>query len=344
MLALLVSASACSEDSAPGGDSGTDSALPDMSTGDAGVDSSTGDTATGTPDSGASDTLAPDTTTDTRSPDSGTGVACSGEVGPRERELSVESGGRARTFQVHIPPAYDGTTPLPVVLNYHGRTNTSSQQRRLSEMDATADSEGFIVVYPDGVGETWNAGLCCGESMTRDIDDVAFTSAMIDALEGALCMNNRRVYATGLSNGGFMAHKLACELSDRIAAIAPVAGTNLTTGCSPSRPVPVLHFHGDADLIVPYRGFGGFVSVDDTMDGWVERNGCSAGSSEDLDRGDALCESWSGCTDGATVRLCTIRGGGHQWPGGVTIPGLGSNTSDISATEMMWQFFSMHSL
>lgn len=272
------------------------------------------------------------------------GDGCGGDVGRGDRTLSVEHGGLTRTFVVHLPPSYDARTPTPVVLDFHGRNSTSMQQTFVSGMNALADAEGFVSVHPDGVGGTWNAGLCCPEAMSRGIDDVGFVAAMLDALDAELCIDEARVYATGLSNGGFMSHRLACDLADRIAAIAPVAGTNVTSSCSPGRAVPVLHFHGDADAVVPYDGFGGAASVASTMSAWATRNGCGASSAVVLERGDVTCEEWSGCRDGATVRLCTIAGGGHQWPGGFTIPGFGHNTSDISATEEMWAFFRMHAL
>jgi len=139
-----------------------------------------------------------------------------------------------------------------------------------------------------------------------------------------------------------MAHRLGCELSDRIAAIAPVAGPNGTVPCSPSRPVSVLHFHGSDDNVVPFSGFVGMFSVPGTMRDWASRNGCGATSTEYFSRGDVHCDRWEGCRDGASVELCTIEGGGHQWPGGTTIPFLGHNTADIDATAAMWEFFQAH--
>jgi len=252
--------------------------------------------------------------------------------------------GIERVFHVHFPSGYDPATPTPVVLNFHGRQSNAQQQMIVSKMIAVADGAGFIVVHPEGIGGTWNAGLCCGEAMNANIDDVGFTRAMLDRLESELCVDARRVYATGLSNGGYMAHRLACEAADRIAAIGSVAGTNAFLACSPSRGVPVYHFHGTADTVVPYDGFGGYTSVLATMDYWVSRNGCNPASQVFFDQGEVLCEEWTGCVDDATVRLCTIEGGGHQWPGGFTIPMLGENTDLISASLEMWGFFASHPL
>jgi polyhydroxybutyrate depolymerase len=178
--------------------------------------------------------------------------------------------------------------------------------------------------------------------MSEDVDDVAFIDALLDELERELCIDTGRVFATGLSNGGYMAHRLACDLAERIAAVAPVAGPNGTVPCSPSRPVSVLHFHGTDDGIVPYEGFGGFFSVPDTMQEWAARDGCSGASEVYFSMGDVRCEQWSGCREGTSVELCVIDGGGHQWPGGTTIPLLGHNTDDIVATDAMWAFFEAH--
>lgn len=267
-----------------------------------------------------------------------------GISGARDRVMTVQHGGLTRTFDVHLPASWDGRSPRAVVLNFHGRNSTPSQQRLLTGLVTLADRRGFIAVHPQGVGNTWNAGACCGEAQTRGIDDVGFTGAMLDALAATFCIDARRVYATGLSNGGFMAHRLACELSTRITAVAPVAGTNLTTPCVPSRAVPVLHVHGTADLIVPYQGFVGLAGVADTMSGWAGRNGCARSSAPLFTRGDVSCEQWSGCRDGARVRLCSVSGGGHQWPGGFTIPGLGANTSAFDASDEAWRFFEAHTL
>jgi polyhydroxybutyrate depolymerase len=270
--------------------------------------------------------------------------SCAGLTGSRDKTLSLTHRGLSRSFLVHLPNGWDGRTPRPVVLNFHGRNSTPSQQILLSGMNSLSDREGFIAVHPQGIGNTWNAGACCGEAQTRAIDDVGFTGAVLDSLSASFCVDSRRVYATGLSNGGFMSHRLGCDLSSRIAAIAPVAGTNLTSPCTPSRAVPVLHFHGTGDAIVPYQGFVGVASVRETMSGWVTRNGCRSTSQNTLARGDVSCESWPGCRAAAQVQLCTISNGGHQWPGGFTIPGLGANTSSIDASAYAWAFFRQHSL
>ena len=269
---------------------------------------------------------------------------CGQPVGARDERVEIRHDGSSRSYLLHLPPSYDGSAPMAVVLGFHGRTLNATSQESISDMNAAADREGLISVHPEGIGSTWNAGACCGDAMTRRLDDVGFVGAVIDMLERTLCIDPDRVYATGLSNGGMLAHRLACELSDRIAAIAPVAGTMAIRACSPGRPVPVLAFHGTADALVPYRGgFAGIDSVPATMAGWVERNGCEGDSVVDFANGDVRCETWAGCDEGASVRLCTVDGGGHQWPGGSELPFLGPKTDDISATDAALEFFAAHS-
>ena len=277
---------------------------------------------------------------DAAAPSSG----CGQPPGPNDQVWSVTHDSRERTFRVHLPPGYDAEVPTAVVLNFHGRGSNAQQQIAVSKLLAVSDAGGFIAVHPEGVGGTWNAGLCCGEAMDTKVDDVGFTRAMLDSLEARLCVDSRRLFATGLSNGGYMVQRLACEAADRIAAIGSVAGTNGFPACAPSRAVPVYHFHGTADTVVPYDGFGGYTSVDATMKFWVSNNGCSGSSQTFFDKDEVSCEEWIGCHDEATVRLCTIDGGGHQWPGGFTIPMLGNNTDVISASEEVWSFFAAHPL
>ncbi len=282
-------------------------------------------------------------------PDTGgpMGDGCGVDPGANDRVWTVQHDGRQREFKVHLPPNYDPQARTPVVINYHGRALNADAQINLSRMLEVSDAQGFIAVHPEGTGSLdrgWNAGLCCGDALRDEVDDVGFTRVMLDALESGLCVDSARVYATGISNGGFMSHKLACELSDRITAIAPVAGTIVTFECEPSRPVPVFQFHGDDDRIVPYDGFAGIASVEVTTEGWLERNGCADTSEVFFDVDDVICEAWSDCSPGGEVRLCTVRGGGHTWPGGESLGLFGDLTETISASEMMWDFFSQHAI
>lgn len=269
-------------------------------------------------------------------------MGCGQAPGANDREWRVNHGGRERSFFVHFPASYNPANATPVVIDFHGRMGTPHGEMALTHMVSLADAEGFIAVHPAGVGGTWNGGFCCGEAMSSNIDDVGFVNAMLDQLESQACVDPSRVFATGISNGGFMAHRLGCELAHRIAAIGPVAGPLMTLTCGASQPVAVFHFHGTGDNIVPYDGFFGAQSVPGTMTGWASRNGCSSSSSVFFQEGDVRCEEWTGCNANGAVRLCTIDGGGHQWPGGTSIPFLGNNTNVISASQMMWDFFEEH--
>ena len=277
-------------------------------------------------------------------------AGCSGRPAPAAADdtWTLASGGLMRTVHVHVPPGYDPARATPLVLDFHGYTSNAAQQDLLSQMTAKADAAGFIAVLPEGTGSSpsWNAGACCGEAVSNGVDDVGFVRDLLDAAAARLCVDAHRVYATGMSNGGFLSHRLGCELGDRIAAIAPVAGVLGVPTCTPSRPMPVIHFHGTADTLVPYDGNPsmGFPSVPDTFAGWAERDQCRGAPVETFRMNDAHCSSYLDCAGGAAVTLCTVDGGGHTWPGGTPVPALGYTTPYLSATDAMWSFFQAHPL
>lgn len=267
-----------------------------------------------------------------------------------------------RTFRVYLPASYDGSTPIPVVLNFHGGFGSGAQQEASSRITELAGSAGFIAVSPDGVPDptygirTWNGGGCCGYAMNSNVDDVGFVRALIDHLEATLCIDRRRVYAQGMSNGAILSHRLGCELADRIRAIGPVAGTNMTAPCEPTRPVPVREIHGSADAFVPYAGGLGcgpggiaYASVPNTLDGWRVRAACRTATGRSVARGDAVCTGFGGCAAGVDVDQCIVANGGHAWPGGTApvVPGIGSclfgyQSQTFSASEQLWSFFAAH--
>ncbi len=260
-----------------------------------------------------------------------------------DSDWMIEFAGVQRIAHVHVPASYVATVPSAVVLDFHGYTSNGSQEEILTSMNEKGDKENFIAVHPEGLDMSWNAGACCGTSATNMVDDVGFVGEIIDQLESKLCIDPQRVFAAGMSNGGFLSHRLGCELSDRIAAIAPVAGVLGVPTCTPTRPVPVIGFHGTADALVPYNGDTAlnFPPVLDTYQGWVTRNGCDTTSVETFNNVDSTCQTWSGCSAGADVTLCTVQGGGHAWPGGFPIPGV-YTTPNLVATDALWTFFSMH--
>ncbi len=263
----------------------------------------------------------------------------------------VPHDGLVRTVLLHVPQDYDPGAGTMLVLNFHGFSSADWQESLLTHMNAAADERNFIVAYPQGVATSWNAGDCCGTAWLDAVDDIGFVQAALDELERDYCVDPRRIYSTGMSNGGFISHRIGCEMSDRIAAIAPVAGVDGMDACNPSRPVPIFHFHGTEDPLVPYDGgtpilndLGGLVfrSVAESMSIWAANNGCTGEPTVFYRNGEVTCQEWSGCA--ASTRLCTVDGGGHTWPGGLPIPFLGHTTNDIDATNAMLDFFEAHPL
>ena len=292
--------------------------------------------------SGGADAAVPHDPDAASGPDSSVSVACTGKpVQPVDATWTV--GGRS--VRVHVPASYDPARRTPVVVNLHGYAYDGPGQATVSHMIATSNTAGFIAVHPNGHDSPrgWNAGVCCGSAATSGTDDTAWIESLLDELEAKLCVDTDRVYATGLSNGAFMAHRLACE-SDRFAAIAPVAGVVGTPQCIPPRPVAVFHVHGTSDPIIPFGGggFNGNEPVATTINRWVTNNHCTT-TTTTHQQGDATCVTHGGCTANADVTLCTIDGGGHQWPGGDSIGTFNGKKSDnLIATEAMWTFFAAH--
>ncbi len=277
---------------------------------------------------------------------------CEEGIDSGEHVFQLKHDGVERAYTVYIPEALDVTTPAPLVLNFHGYLSNMEEQIVFSDMNATADTGGFVVAYPNGLadedtGETsWNAGNCC--SFGDERDDIGFVRALVAEIRENVCIDEKRIYSTGFSNGGFMSYYLACHAADLIAAIAPVAGVLGIPGeeCTPSRHVPLIHFHGTADRIVPYDGGGPLpsMSVADTINVWTELNDCTDPPVETYNNGDAYCETYESCTDDIPVTLCTIAGLDHCWPGQSDCSVFGPPTSDISANDEMWNFFQQFSL
>jgi len=165
---------------------------------------------------------------------------------------TLVSGGIPRSYVLYVPSTYKSNRPMPLVFNFHGLGSTGLAQFGYSELSTLAEKFKFILVSPNGLGNSWNGGFCCGFAAENNIDDVGFTSDMIDAISSEYCVNSDRIFSTGISNGGFMSYRLACDLSDRIAAIGPVAAANVTVSCDPSGPVPVIAMNGTDDILVSY--------------------------------------------------------------------------------------------
>lgn len=274
---------------------------------------------------------------------------------------SIEVNGTTREFKVHLPSTYQKEKPAPLLIALHGGGGNMNYQsdEKIYHLISKSDSDGFVVAFPNGYSRfrgklaTWNAGNCCGKARDTNSDDVAFIKALILKLESDYSIDKKRIYVTGMSNGGMMSYRLACELSDMITGIASVAGTDNTLNCKPSRPVSILHIHAKNDDHVLYNGGAGeqafkdksmvtnFVSVPSTIEKWVALNGCSSKPKRVLEKSGAWCDLYSGCKENVHIQLCVTESGGHSWPGGSKIrenKGEPPSTA-LSANDVMWEFF-----
>jgi polyhydroxybutyrate depolymerase len=276
---------------------------------------------------------------------------------PGDYRFSFIHDGLTREYLVHVPTSYRPNRATPMLLALHGGGGDSDFQADDSKYGLIAKSEqaGFIAVFPNGYSRfrsgilaTWNAGTCCGAAQKNKIDDVGFLKDVILRVERQANVDKRRVFATGMSNGGLMSYRLACELPDMIRAIAPVAGTDNTIACKPSRPVPVIHFHAvDDDHVLFNGGSGkkalsdtGFTAVPTTIAKWVAIDRADPKARRVLTVPGAHCDLHAAQPGGAPVELCVTDSGGHSWPGGGSQQGRKQPSMAINANDLMWDFFS----
>lgn len=270
---------------------------------------------------------------------------------------SILFDGYERTYLVHLPPGYTGSTNIPLLIAMHGGFGNAFNMENQSRISDKADIENFIVVYPEGVKggafeiSSWNAGWCCGYASSSDVDDVGFIDTLLDKLINNYSIDTNRIYATGMSNGGFMSYRLACELSDRIAAIAPVAASMSMTSCESQRPVPVISFHSYIDSSIPYEGGVGDgvsnhynPSQSSVLNAWSILNDCKTSNDTIIHNEGYTFIKWTNCECEAEIHHYATQDGGHSWPGGNQTV-IGDPVSIyISATNLMWDFFMKHSL
>jgi polyhydroxybutyrate depolymerase len=287
-------------------------------------------------------------------------------------ELKINFDNTTRHALVYVPTNADASSPIPVVVNFHALASDPVAQMLMSDFNAIAERENFVVVYPRGLegAQVWtplpapgptyslNGGGCCPAACSKGADDVGFTRFLIQEYledELRLTFDTSRIYATGMSNGGFMTNRVGCQMSDIFAAIAPVAGPLMENesiawksdpfDCEIERAVPVLHIHGLADIVVPFDGNKhlSFPKIEDSVQGWVERNGISSDEkwTTSFSNGDVTCEGVGNTANNVT--LCKVKGGGHSWPGapGSLCPEHGpfACTKDMVASEEIWAFF-----
>jgi polyhydroxybutyrate depolymerase len=286
-------------------------------------------------------------------------VGCVGRLvsaaSSRDQPGTFQFGGLTRTYRVHVPSG----PPLGLVLNLHGGGGTGAGQQDLTDFDAVADANNLLVVYPDGYEKSWADGRGASPADRRHVDDVGFLVALTSKLATDFGVARGHVFATGMSNGGFMSNRLACDHADVFAAIAPVAGTlGAGVACNPSRPVSVLEAHGTADPLVPFnggkvRGRGGLshsISATSMVNKWRTSDGCQGDPSADAlpNVGDGTIVhrfDSTACASSTEVVFYQIDNGGHTWPGGrqyLPKPIIGPTTRALDASEAIAQFFLAH--
>ncbi len=264
---------------------------------------------------------------------------------------SIASGGRQRTYRVYRPASVTGDRAVPLVVFLHGGFGDGQQAESSYGWDPAADAGSFIVVYPDGVSKAWNGGTCCGLPMSQGVDDVGFIRDVVARIEAEAAIDPSRVYATGISNGGIMAYRLACE-TNLFAAIGPDSATMLVPCAAPPM-TSVIAIHGTADHNIPYQGGVGSgtahvdgPAVPDVLARWRTIDQCAAPQSVVAG---SVTTSLAACPGGPSVELVTIDGAGHQWPGGkpstpviAALLGLDQPSTALDATAVIWAFFAAH--
>jgi polyhydroxybutyrate depolymerase len=257
-----------------------------------------------------------------------------------QRALGVD--GLERSYLIHVPAGLTRADAVPLLFVFHGFQEDSTYARRYTGFNDLADANGFIVAYAEGSGASsglsWNGGTCCGYALANDVDEPAFVNAILADVETLAAIDRDRVYAAGFSNGALLSYRLACEMSDTFAAVAPVGGVLIYEPCQPAEPVSVIHVHGMTDRAVPPEGGGlnpgtgePFPPVQDSIDAWVKLNACLETAQVEQD-GIMTHSTYGGCASGASVELYTLESTGHNWPSRYVVPISG----------IIWEFFAAH--
>jgi polyhydroxybutyrate depolymerase len=273
-------------------------------------------------------------------------TSTAGLTAGKTAEQQISSGGKSRTYLLHLPAGYNPKQPTPVVLAFHGRKGTGNDIEQFSGID----SLDAIAVYPRGLAGPDHETSWEGAPETAQADDVRFVSDVLDRLQSTLCVDTNRIFATGKSEGGGFTALLACRMSNRIAAFATVSGAfypGTDAGCSPSTRVPIVDFHGTGDTIMKYNGGVShgqrYPAMPDWLARWAGRGSCGPSRSSAVGT-DVTTLTWGPCTGRAALVHYRITDGGHTWPGARAKSGPGKTTNTISATAIMWSFFRAHPL
>lgn len=263
------------------------------------------------------------------------------ELQPGLHEFELTSSGLTRTYQVYVPSSYDGQSGVPLVLDFHGFSKGSGFQRLVSGWQQKAEDEGFVAAWPQGLGlpPGWNAETCCGLPVLWNLDDVGFARDIVADLANRGSIDATRVYATGQSNGGALSHNLGCHAADVFAAVAPVSSmlpVLFESTCNPSRPMPVMHFHGRYDTVVPYAVGSPpmFRSADESREAWADINHCTDSASISYWKRWSYCKTHDRCDGDAEVTLCNIRGEHYLY----------DNESNVDVPDLAWDFFLSHAM
>ena len=273
-----------------------------------------------------------------------------------EDTLTVD--GRIRSYILNLPAEYEESINIPLVIFLHGGGGNASQAEKDYNFTDNANKEGFAVVYPDGMKgkrlfnlRFWNAGSCCKDASENEVDDVKFIRLLIDELlKKYPGLNSKQVYATGMSNGAMMCYRLAAELSDKIAAVAPVSGTMMIQKNNPVRAVPILHIHSLKDEKVPYQGGRGigkydYTPVDVALKTWVTLNKCNPEAIVLSDNEKFIHEKWVDHDENTIIECYKTKDGGHSWPGGKKARFLADKPSQaFSANNIIWDFLKKYRL
>jgi len=306
----------------------------------------------------------PEPTEEPAEPAVALGSGCGAGTAPGITTVTFEFDGNERIYEQVVPASYDDSSPVPVVLNWHGLGSSGVEQVAFSDYAALAEAEGFIVIAPTGLptGDDGRNSWELTPDQDPDRDDLAFANEVLDRVIESLCVDDTRVYTTGMSNGGYFSSVLVCEMSDRIAAAASVAALTHADDCDPPRTVPYIGFHGTDDEVVPYAGGGESsltpgqivplfeLKILDEFTEFAVEAGCDAQPVIAELSDEVTSFDFANCADGVAMTFYEIGGAGHTWPGSAVslalseALGLGVTTDEISASQTSWDFFEQYSL